>query len=163
MTNSWSFLWTPQFWFATLAVGFLLNVLGNYAVRLLDRVGARLSGYFRQLLGEEAARTETLTAAAASDNALWAALAAEASRLRLHQLLRFLTAFVFSCVGILLTYALGEVTPPSSNTPARLVAVGSLVFGFIQYTRGLDFGKRARRLDIALSAVHRHRKLPIMD
>jgi len=140
----------------------LLNVLGAYVVRMLNRVRPRLTGYFRRALGEEAARTEHLAAAATSDNALWAALAAEASRLRLHQLLRFLTAFVF--IGaFLLLYARGELMPGSSSTPARLTVVGFVAFGLIQYVRGLDFGKRARRLDIALGTAHRNRKLPIMD
>jgi hypothetical protein len=160
--NRWSFVWTPEFLVGTLVVGLLLNVLGAYVVRTLDRVRTRLTGYLRGVLGKEAARTDQLAAAAASDNAVWAALAAEASRLRLHQLLRFSIAFAF--IGaFLLLYGRGELIPSASNLFVRSAVVGFVAFGLIQYVKGLEFGTRARRLDIALAAAHRSRKLPVMD
>jgi hypothetical protein len=119
---------------------------------LIQRKGARV---------EESVRIEELTTAATSDNALYAALAAEASRLRLHQLLRFFIAFV--CIYTLVfLVAFGEVKP-GIGVLGLLLIVFLIVMASIQYSQGLDIGKRARRLDIALRAVHRNRKLPIMD
>ena len=161
MTNDWSFVWTPQFLVGTVIAGLLLNIVAAYVVRAVDHVRKALPASYRRARAEESVRIEQLTAAATSDNALYAALAAEASRLRLHQLLRFFIAFV--CIYTLVfLVAFGEVTP-GIGVLGLLLIVFLIAMGVIQYSQGLDIGKRARRLDIALRAVQRNRKLPIMD
>jgi hypothetical protein len=161
VTNDLNFVWSPQFLVGTVIAGLLLNIVVAYVVRVVDNVRKALSASYRRAQGEESVRIEELTTAATSANALYAALAAEASRLRLHQLLRFFIAFV--CIyTIVFLVAFGEVKPGISVLGLLLI-VFLIAMGVIQYSQGLDIGKRARRLDIALRAVQRNRKLPIMD
>lgn len=161
MTNDWSFVWTPQFLVGTVIAGLLLNIVATYVVRAVDHVRKALPAAYQRARGEESVRIEQLTTAATSDNALYAALAAEASRLRLHQLLRFFVVFV--CIYTLVFLAaFGEVKPEIGVLGLLFIAF-LIVMAGIQYSLGLDIGKRARRLDIALRAVQRNRNLPIMD
>jgi len=159
--NDWSFIWTPQFIAGTLIAGLLLNIIAEYVVRAVDHVREALPASFRRARDKESERIEQLTIAATSDNALYAALAAEASRLGVHQLLRFFIAFVFIHALVLLM-AFGQVKP-GIGVLGLLLIVFLMMMGGIQYTLGLHAGRRARRLDIALRAVQRNRKLPIMD
>jgi len=161
VTNDLSFVWSPQFIVGTIIAGLLLNIFAVYLVRVIDHVRKALPAFYRRTRGEESARIEELTIAATSDNALYAALAAEATRLRLHQLLRFFIAFVCIYTFVFLV-TIGEVKP-GINIPGILLIIFLLAMGVIQYSQGVDFSKRARRLDIALRAVQRNRKLPIMD
>jgi quinol-cytochrome oxidoreductase complex cytochrome b subunit len=161
VTNDWSFVWTPQFLLGTVIAGLLLNIVAAYVVRAVDHVRKALPASYRRARGEESARIEQLASAATSDNALYAALAAEASRLRLHQLLHFFIAFV--CVHtFLFLMAVGELKP-GVGVLGLLLIVFLIGLGFIQYCLGLDMGTRARRLDLALREVQRNRKLPVMD
>jgi hypothetical protein len=161
VTSDWRFVWTPQFFVGTIFAGLLLNVVGTYAVRGLDRIRTVLPAAFRRGRDEESARIQQLVDAGTSDNSLYAALAAEASRLRVHQLLHFFFAFV--CIDPLLLLAgFGELKP-GGDVRAVLVLVLLISIGLFQYVRGLDAGKRARRLDGALRVVRQNRKLPIMD
>ena len=165
MSNDWSFVWTPQFLVGSLVAGLLLNVVGTYVVRAFDRVANRLPAYFRQVRQEEQTRIQKLSTAASSDNALYAALAAEAARLRSHQLLRFFIAFV--CFSVLVIVFI-SITSATQMTGAERVQIMLLVIflvslGFFSYLFGLETGGRARRLDIALRAVQRERGLPIMN
>ena len=86
MIEDWDFILTPQFFAGTVIAGLLLNILGVYVVRAIDRVRKALPASYRRIRAEESARIDALTVAATSDNALYAALAAESSRLRLRQL-----------------------------------------------------------------------------
>ncbi len=161
MLKDWSFVLTPQFLVGTLIAGLLLNVLAAYVVRTIDRIRIALPTSYRRARAEESARIETLTAAATSDNALYAALAAEASRLRLRQLLRLFIAFV--CIyPVVFLVALGEVRPGMA-LPGFVLVVFLLGVAGVQYSLAIDISSRTRRLDIALNAAHRNRKLPIMD
>jgi hypothetical protein len=162
VNSTWSLVWTPQFLVGTIVAGLFLNVVSAYVVRAADRLVHRVTGAWRAAVGEEAARTQQLSAAAAADNALYAALAAEASRLRSHQLLHFFIAFVLIATFICML-ALDQGEPRSLGVLGLLVLLGLFVVGFVQYNLGLESGKRARRLDNALRAVHASRKLPIMD
>lgn len=94
MPNDWRFVWTPEFLVGSIVAGLLLNVVAAYVVRAVDHVMKWLPASYRRNRDAESARIEKLTSAATSDNAVYAALAAEASRLRLHQLLRFFIAFI---------------------------------------------------------------------
>jgi hypothetical protein len=58
--------------------------------------------------------------------------------------------------------AFGEVKPGISVLGLLLI-VFLVAMAVIQYSLGLDIGKRARRLDTALRTVQRNRKLPVMD
>lgn len=161
MKDDWSFVFTPHFLVGTLIAGLLLNTASAYLVRAIDRVRKALPASFRRARSEESARIEELTAAATSDNALYAALAAEASRLRLLQLLRFFTAFV--CIfPFLLLVAFGELKP-GMGVLGLLVMIFLVGMAGLQYSLGLGIAPHARRLDIALRAVQRNRKLRIMD
>jgi hypothetical protein len=167
VANNWRFVWTPQFLVGTVIAGLLLNVVAAYVVRAVDRLRKALPASYRRARDEESLRIEQLTAAATSDNALYAALAAEASRLRLHQLLGFFIAFVCTFT-LLVLVTVSQLTPAAQMTrPARVQAVLLVIFlvsvGVFRYASGLDNGRRARRLDIALRAVQRSRALPIMD
>jgi hypothetical protein len=167
VSNDWSFVWTPEFLVGSLVAGLLLNVLGTYVVRAFDRVANRLPAYFRRVRQEEQTRIQKLSTAASSDNSLYAALAAEAARLRLHQLLRLFIAFV--CFSLLLFLAtIMSITPVTQITvTVRVQVVGLIIFlvSIMVFTYGsaLESGRRARRLDIALGAVQRERGLPIMN
>lgn len=167
MTHDWNFVWTPQFLVGTIIAGLLLNVVGVYVVRALDHVRKALPASFRRARQEESERIEKLVTAAMSDNALYAALAAEASRLRLHQLLGFFIAFV--CFSILLgLIAFSQVAPAVKITTTLRLQAGFLIIflvslGAYHYISGLDNGRRARRLDIALRKVQHNLTLPIMD
>lgn len=161
MTNDWSFVWTPQFLVGTVVAGLMLNVVGAYVVRAFDYLGQELPARYRRAQSKESVHIEQLTTAATSDNALYAALAAEASRLRLHQLLHFFIAFVCINTFVFLA-AVGEVKS-GIGVLGLLLIVFLVGIGTIQYSRGLEIGNHARRLDIALNAVQRNRKLPIMD
>jgi len=102
---------------------------------------------------------------ALSDHALYAALAAEATRLRLHELLHFFIAFV--CFVAFTFVMVDHDQRPQTGTYAAVKLVVLIVFlvsmGFFQYMRGLENSRRAQRLDIALSAAHKSRGLPVMD
>ena len=167
MSNDWSFVWTPQFLVGSLVAGLLLNVVGTYVVRVFDRVANRLPAYFRQVRQEEVTRIQKLSTAASSDKALYAALAAEAARLRSHQILRFFIAFAcFSILSFLATImSITAVTQMTASVRIQVmllvIFLGSL--GFFSYILGLESGRLARRLDIALRAVQRERGLPIMN
>jgi hypothetical protein len=167
VTNDRSFVWTLQFLVGTVIAGLLLNIVAAYMVRAVDHVRKALPASYRRVRGEESVRIERLIAAATSDNALYAALAAEASRLRLHQLLSFFIAFV--CISTLLfLVAVSQVTPAVRMTTSVRVQAGFLIIflvsmGAFHYASGLENGRRARRLGIALRAVQRNRTLPIMD
>jgi hypothetical protein len=137
MRNDWSYVWTLQFLVGTLVVGLLLNVLGTYVVRALDSVKKRLPAYFRRVREEESVRIQTLSTAATSDSALHAALAAEAGRLRLHQLLGFFIAFV--CIATLaLLVTVRQLTLPESMTVADRVEVGLLIT-FLVFMGGFNY------------------------
>jgi len=165
--HDWDFVWTPQFLVGTVIAGFLLNVVGAYMVRALDHVWKALPASFRRARQEESVRIEKLVTAAMSDNALYAALAAEASRLRLHQLVGFFIAFV--CFSTLLgLIAFSQVVPAIKITTTLRLQAGFLTIflvslGAYHYNSGLVNGRRARRLDIALRKVQHNRTLPIMD
>lgn len=122
MTNDWRFVWTPQFLFGTLIAGLLLNVVAAYAVRAIDRLGKVLPAFYRRARDEESSRIEQLTTAATSDNALYAALAAEASRLRLLQLLGFVIAFVFTFT-VLVLVTVSQSSPVAKLTTTVLVLI----------------------------------------
>jgi nucleoside recognition membrane protein YjiH len=165
VSNDWSFVWTPEFLVGSLVAGLLLNVVGAYVVRAFDRVTNRLPAYFRRVRQEEQTRIQKLSTAASSDNALYAALAAEAARLRSHQLLRFFIAFVCFTVLVVLSVS---ITSATQMTGAARVQVMLLVIflaslGLFSYFLGLESGRLARRLDIALRAVQRERGLPIIN
>lgn len=167
MGQNWNFVWTPQFLVGTLIAGLLLNVLGAYVVRAVDRMRVHLPAYFRRARDEEAARIQLLYKAAASDNALYAALASEAGSLRLYQLLCFFIAFV-AIVTLLFAIAISRMEAVAASTTAGRLELGVLVvflvpFGFLQYISGLENGRRANRLDAALLAVHSDRSFPVMD
>jgi hypothetical protein len=155
--------------FGVLVCGLTLNVLGAYVVRWFDRVRDRLPAHFRQVREKELERIQLLSAAASSDSGLYAALSAEAGRLRLHQLLGFLIAFVGICAILLLIGAaqVDAYTGARMTTSGRIEALLAIAFllpmSGLQFTSGLENGRRARRLDIALRAVQRNRSLPIMD
>jgi hypothetical protein len=165
VSNDWSFVWTPEFLVGSLVAGLLLNVLGTYVVRAFDRVTNRLPVYFRRVRQEEQTRIQKLSTAASSDNALYAALAAEAARLRSHQLLRFFIAFVCFSVLLVLFISLTSATQMTEATRVQviLLVVFLVSLGFFSYGLGLESGRLARRLDIALRAVQRERGLPIMN
>jgi len=159
--KDWSFVLTPQFLAGTVVAGLLLNIVAAYAVHAIDHVRKALPASYRRARAEESARVEALTAAATSDNALYAALAAEASRLRLRQLLRFFIAFI--CIYTLVfLMAFGELKPGLGVTGLLLV-VFLVAMAFIQYFQAIDVSSRVRRLETALSAAGRNRKLPILD
>jgi len=161
VTNDWSFVLTPHFLVGTVIAGLLLNIVAAYLVRAVDHVRKALPASYRRAQGDESVRREQLTTAATSDNALYAALAAEAGRLRLHQLLRFFIVFV--CLFALVFLVTFGEAKPGIGVLGLLLIVFLIAMGVIQYSQGLDIGKRARRLDIALRAVQRNRKLPVMD
>jgi hypothetical protein len=163
--NDWGFVWTRQFVVGTLIAGLLLNVIGGYLIRALDWAGKALPASFRRAQEAESARIEQLTSAALSDHALYAALAAEACRLRLHQLIRFFIAFMCA-VALAVVLVDSNQRPPADTwavVKAVLLIVVFLSIAFFQYMSGLDNSRRARRLDLALRAAHRSRGLPIMD
>lgn len=146
---------------AAFGVGLMFHVLGTYLVRAIDHVKNVLPAFYRRARDKEFARIERLTTAATSDNALYAALAAEASRLRSHQLLCFFVAFV--CMNFLLFVQVAGELHPGLGLSGLFVLVFLVGCGLIQFVRGLDIGTRLRRLDIALRAVQRIRELPFMD
>jgi hypothetical protein len=115
---------------------------------------------------QESSRIQQLTTAATSDNALYAALAAEASRLRLHQLLGFI-AFVCTSTLLVVVTVRQLSSVAQLTTTLRVLTVILVILlvsaAVFRYASGLDNGSRARRLDIALRAVHGNRALPIMD
>jgi hypothetical protein len=167
VTDDWSFVWTSQFLVGTVIAGLLLGVVSQYIVRALDHISEVLPASFRRAREEESLRIQQLTNAAISDNALYAALVAEASRLRLHQLLSFFIAFVCHST-LLVVVTVSRVTPTAEMTIIlRLEILFLVIFllpmGFFHYASGLENGKRARRLDTALRAVQRNLILPIMD
>ena len=167
MRDSWSVVWTPQFLVGTVIAGLLLNVLAAYVVRVVDRVRVHLPAYFRRARDEEAARVQLLYAAAASDNALYAALAAEAGRLRLRQLLSFFIAFV-AIATLVFLLGVSEIAPIGRITAVAPLQVAFVIvlfvpLGLLQFIAGLEHSRRATRLDAALREVHRKRSLPIMD
>ncbi len=161
MTNDWSFVWTPQFLVGTAIAGLLLNIVAAYVVRAVDHVRKALPVSIRRARAEESVRIEQLTTAATSDSALYAALAAEASRLRLHQLLRFFIVFV--CIYTLVFLGTFGELKPGIGVLGILLIVFLIGMAGIQYLQGLEIGTRARRLDNVLRAVQRNRKLPVMD
>lgn len=120
---------------------------------------------FRRAQEAESARIQQLTSAALSDHALYAALAAEATRLRLKQLLHLFLAFV--CGVTLLIVLVDHDQRPQTGTYVVItqvfLTVALLSIGFFQYVRALENMRRAQRLDIALRAAHKSRGLPIMD
>jgi hypothetical protein len=115
---------------------------------------------------QESSRIQQLTTAATSDNALYAALAAEARRLRLHQLLGFI-AFVCTSTLLVVVTVRQLSSVAQLTTTLRVLTVILVILlvsaAVFRYASGLDNGRRARRLDIALRAVHGNRALPIMD
>jgi hypothetical protein len=160
VTIDWSIFWTPQFVIGVVVMGLLLNVVGAYTVRSIDWARKALPASFRRGRDMEAGRVQQLATAAISDHALYAALAAEATRLRVHQLLQFFIAFVCFC-GLLLLLAPVPGEPVSRSN--RLFVVILAVGGFVLYYRGLGSWTRARRLDTALQAIHKKLKLPVME
>jgi hypothetical protein len=145
----------------------LLNVLAAYLVRAVDHIRKVLPASYRRARDEEALRIDQLSAAATSDNSLYAALAAEASRLRLHQLLGFFIAFIFAAALVLALVEFRQILAAEMTTTVRVQAALLVIFlvpmAVFRYATGLDNGKRAKRLDIALRTVQRNRALPIMD
>jgi hypothetical protein len=162
MSRDWSFILTPQFLVGTMVAGLLLDVVGTYLVRWLDRIKDQISSGREQALSEESQRVGRLTEAALSDTALYAALAAEGTRLRLDQLLKFLGAF-FCIYPLIVVIQFGEAKPGLLGIAGRISLVAIVAFGLIQYVRGLRSVSRARRLDLALDVARRHHTLPIMD
>ena len=161
MLDDWSFVLTPQFLVGTVIAGLLLNIVAAYVVRGIDLIRVALPASYRRARSEELVRIEALTAAATSDNALYAALSAEASRLRLRQLLGFFIAFI--CIYTLLfLVALGELKP-GIGLPGLLLVTFLVGMTVAQYSLALGIGPRIRRLDIALNAAQRNRNLPILD
>src|SRR5262245_42114623 len=104
MSINWGVFVTPEFLVGTLVVGLLLHVVGTYMVRSLDWVIKVLPASFRSAQEAESARIQKLTAAATSDHALYAALSADASRIRSHMLQHFFFSFVCFFTMLLLVW-----------------------------------------------------------
>ena len=169
MRDALNLIWTPQFFAGTLVAGLLLNVLGAYVVRAIDRLRVRLPGHFRRIREAESLRIQRLSDEATADTALYAALAAEAGRFRVHQLLGLLTAFAsaFALLFLMAIMVGSEAPPVDRSTGERVQAMILITFlvlmGGFHYASSLEHGRLARRLDIALRGVQRNRTLPIMD
>lgn len=161
MTNDWSFIWSPQFLVGTVIASLLLNIVAAYVVRAVDYVRKVLPASYRRAQREESMRIEQLTAAATSDNALYSALAAEASRLRLILLTRLFIVVV--CVYTLVLIVTLPEVKPGEIVPGMLLIVVLTVVAVFHYSLGLDINKRVRRLDSALRAVQQNRSFPILD
>jgi len=128
---------------------------------LLDWLAKVLPASFRRAKEAESARIKQLTDAATADHALYAALAAEAGRFRSQQHLHFFFSFV--CLSALTAiFASGEMKP-GMGVSGFLLIVFLLTMVVFQYSLGLESGKRARPLDLALREVQRNLKLPVID
>ena len=162
VTINWGVFLTAEFLIGVVVVGLLLNVLGTYVVRSIDWIARVLPAFFRRAQENESARIQRLADAATADHAIYAALAAEASRLRSHQLRQFFFSFVcLSTMFFVLILLEREGQPP--RVVGLLLTIFLLVMGFFQFSRGLDSGTHAQRLDTALRQVQRNLKLPVMD
>jgi hypothetical protein len=105
VTINWSIFLTREFLIGVVAVGLLINVVSAYIVRSLDWLGKKLRALFRQAQEAESARVKQLTDAATSDHAIYAALVAEATRLRSLQYIQFFISFAcFSVMALLLAF-----------------------------------------------------------
>jgi hypothetical protein len=147
----WAAISTPEFLLGA-AFGLVLNVESAYIVRGLDRLGPRISSLVRPILEEDRRWEAEIAIAAASDSALYAALAAEASRERMSQFVRLLLAFGGAFVIALLNLV-GEFAPGPRGVIER-IGFGAFAIGtYVQAFRGFKHSDRAKRIERALKTV----------
>ena len=143
MSTNWSKFMTPEFGIGVLLSGLLLNVVGTYVVRGLDRFRSGWTEQARSQRERLRLRREAYTTFARTSPAAYAALAAEAARLRARSV-RYLLMMVVMIAILLLIYATGDLGQGWRRIAGALGLVGLALVAMVSWILTIeDDGKRA--------------------